>query len=268
MKMPHPAIKPLASGAKVRLALVTGSGFGKTVMCGTAPKALFLTTDPEGALSASRMGSTAKEWSITSWEDKHGLDDAFKYMRDYGCKEFDWLIHDNATEEQQLAMKKAMDVALSKPTGANRSPDVPDKREYQIAQNGFIRMTKQFIGLPIHQIWTVHRKWFDPENGDDGFWSANIQGQQGAIAEQFLGYMNIIGHGEVTKNKANETVRRLYFTHYQGYRGKDRYQALGKYQDNLDIPAMMKLIEGSTSRRVGTAKKTAVRRTPRRTGTA
>lgn len=271
--MPHPAIRPLASTARVRAAFVTGSGFGKTVLCGTAPNALFLTTDPEGTVSAKRMGSTAVEWAIGSWEDKNGLADAFVYMRDYGCKEYKWLIHDNATEEQQLAMSEAMRVALSKPNGATRSPDVPDKREYQISQNGFIRMTKQFIGLPIHQIWTVHRKWMEPTGIDgesaEGFWSANIQGGQGAIAEQFLGYMNIIGHGEVTKNRDNKTVRRLYFTHYNQFRGKDRFQALGKYQDDFSIPKMMELIEASSSRKVatGTAKKT-VRRPIRRAATA
>jgi hypothetical protein len=255
------------------MALVTGSGFGKTVFCGTAPQALFLTTDMEGTISAKRMGSTAEEWKINSWEDKGGLEDAYAWMRQEGCKSYKWLIHDNATEEQNLGMERAMEVALAKPNGATRSPYVPDKREYQISQNGFIHMTKRFHALPINQIWTVHRKWFEPsgegtETTDEemqGFWSANIQGQQGAVAEQFLGYMNIIAHGEVTKNKAKETVRRFYFDHYKAYRGKDRFQALGRYQDNLTVPKMMSLIDGETS---PVARKTAVRRRTVRTTSA
>lgn len=243
-------ITPLSKTARVRLAVVTGSGFGKTVFCGTAPRALFLTTDMEGTVSAKKAGSTAEEWKINSWNEPGGLEEAYNWMRDEGCKQYDWLLHDNATEEQNLCMSEAMRQALAKPSGAARSPYVPDKREYQISQNGFIAVTKRFHALPIHQVWTVHRKWFEPSNDVEdpemqGFWSANIQGGQGAVAEQFLGYMNMIGHGEVVKNKRNETVRRLYFDHYKSYRGKDRFQALGRFQDNLTIPKMMELIAAS-----------------------
>jgi hypothetical protein len=240
-------IQPLGKAAKIRLAIVTGSGFGKTVFCGTAPKALFLTTDMEGTVSAKQWGSTAEEWKINSWEDPGGLEEAYQYMLHEGCANYDWLLHDNATEEQNLGMEKAMEVALVK--APSRSPYVPDKREYQISQNGFIAITKKFHALPIHQVWTVHRKWFDPDNGEDGFWSANIQGGQGAIAEQFLGYMNMIGMGEVKENKAKVTVRRLYFDHYKAYRGKDRFQKMGLFQDNLTIPKMMDLIQSAPARR-------------------
>jgi hypothetical protein len=243
------------------MALVAGSGFGKTVVSGTAPKALFLTTDPEGTISAAEFGSTADEWKIESWQDEGGLADAYNYMLREGCKEYQWLIHDNATEEQNLGMAMAMQEAIKKlPT---RSPFVPDKREYQISQNSFIQMQKQFISLPIHQIWTVQRKWFDPENGEDGFWSANIQGQGGAVAEQFLGYMNIIGHGEVVENKLKKTVRRLYFDHYKSYRGKDRFNALGRFKDDLNVPEMMRLIKAHQEG--APVRKTAVRRRVART---
>jgi AAA domain len=253
-------IQPLSSAARVRLALVTGSGFGKTVFCGTAPRALFLTTDPEGTVSAKRMGSTAEEWKITSWQDEGGLTEAYDYMLKEGCKEYDWLIHDNATEEQNYAMYHSIAGRLARrPTS---DPDVPEQSDYQKMQLGFINMQKRFISLPVHQIWTIHRKWFDPENGEEGFWSANIQGQQGAIAEQFLGYMNMRADGEVVTNKAGETVRRLFFSQYKQYRGKDRYQAMGRYQDDLDVPKMMSLIKAKspTTRRTAAKKTTATRR--------
>lgn len=248
------AIRPLSSRAKVRMALVTASGYGKTVFAGTAPRALFLTTDPEGTISARRMGSTAEEWAIESWEDKDGLEDAYNYMAKEGYREFDWLIHDNATEEQQLLM------GLSITNRMRRRPDgekyVPEQSDYQKSQNGFIDVTKRFLKIPVHQIWTVHRKQMETNDGVS-FWSANIQGQQGAIAEQFLGYMNVIGMGEVIKRE-EKLVRRLYFDHIREYRGKDRFQALGKFRDDLDIPAMMKIIEASGTKPA--AKKTVASR--------
>lgn len=261
-------ITPLSGTARIRMGLVTGSGFGKTVFCGTAPEALFLTTDMEGTVSAKAFGSTAEEWKISSWEDKGGLEDAYTWMLQEGCKSYKWLLHDNATEEQNLGMGLAMEQALAKPGGKIRSPYVPDKREYQISQNGFIHITKRFHALPIQQVWTVHRKWFEPSNDIEdpemqGFWSANIQGQQGAVAEQFLGYMNIIGHGEVVKNKAGTQVRRLYFDHYKAYRGKDRFDALGRFQDNLTIPKMMELIAAKQQGK--TVRPAARRRVTRKT---
>jgi len=269
--MPKPEwITPLADAEKVRMALVAGSGFGKTVLCGSAPKALFLLTDMEGAMSAKKFGSTADEWKITSWEDKGGLSDAYIWLRQEGAKHYDWLIHDNATEEQNLGMDRAMEIALASPKGAGRSPFVPDRREYLISQNGFIDLTKKFHSLPIHQIWTVHRKWFEPESPDGemsapGYWTANIQGQQGAVAEQFLGYMNIIGHGEVVTPKGKtEEVRRLYFTHYKTFRGKDRFNALGKFKDDLTVPEMMRLINASKDKTVTPRKTTARRRVVRK----
>lgn len=251
------AIRPLSETARIRMALVTASGYGKTVFAGTAPRALFLTTDPEGTVSAKKWGSTAEEWPIESWDDKDGLEDAYNYMQREGYKEFDWLIHDNATEEQQLCMGKSIANRMK------RRPDgekyVPEQADYQKSQNGFIDVTKRFLKIPVHQIWTVHRKAMETDDGVN-FWSANIQGQQGAIAEQFLGYMNVIGMGEVIEKDAKH-IRRLYFDHIREYRGKDRFQALGKFRDDLDIPSMMKIIEGGGKVSTGaTAKKTVASR--------
>ena len=72
---------------------------------GTAPKALFLTTDPEGTLSARKFGSKAEEWRISDWD---GVNKAYKWMRDEGCGEYEWLIVDNITEMQIFALEDAV----------------------------------------------------------------------------------------------------------------------------------------------------------------
>jgi hypothetical protein len=251
-------IRPLAESSYVRGAIVSASGFGKTVFCGTAPRALFLTTDPEGTISAKAFGSTAQEWQISSLEQ---LRDAYVYMAKEGCREFDWLIHDNASEEQALFMNASIAARVAR-KGAQTDPLVPEQADYQRQQNGIIQITKQFRDLPINQLWTVHRtvKTTEDEEGEDvEYYSCAIHGKEGAIAEQFLGMMNIIGYGEViTKN--NKEIRRIYFDHVRKYRGKDRYGKLGRYQDNLTVPRMMELLEGrSPARRP--ARKAAIRRT-------
>src|SRR5690606_13760839 len=110
------------------MALVASSGFGKTVFCGTAPKALILSTDPEGTLSAHKFGSNAEEWRIRSWEDKDGLTDAYRYMRDEGCEEYDWLCIDNATECLELARQRCME--LGRDRNAKLDEFIPTLADY------------------------------------------------------------------------------------------------------------------------------------------
>lgn len=278
------AIKPLGSTSKyVRMALVCPSGFGKTVFGATAPRALVLTTDPEGTLSAARMGigKGNDEWAVRYWEKQENepgeqlsMEDVYDYMLSEGCQEYDWLVHDNATEEQNFAMARAMKIALARP-GNKQDKYIPDKMQYQRSQNSFVQMTKMFIDLPINQIWTVHRTMMTTTQADGDeieFYSANIQGKNGAIAEQFLGYMNIIAHGEVKEQRVSagdkvaiKRVRRYYFTHTGPYRGKDRFHALGNYKDDLTVPQMMEIIEAGGARGRSPVRKTATRKRVART---
>lgn len=266
--MAKPAqIQPLGEMKYVRMALVAKSGFGKTVFCGTAPNALFLTTDPEGTISATGFGSTAEEWKVQSWQE---IEEAFIWLRDEGIvsEGYEWIIIDDATNTQAFAMKEALEIAVRK--NANRDPFVPDKYEYQRSQNAFIAMVKKFNDLPVNIIYTTLRKGMEDGDGQE-YYSAALQGQQGALAEQFLGYMNITGFGEVVEEKGREAVRRYYFIHHKAYRGKCRIvkngkSVLGNYKDDLTVPEMMRLINAPVrNSRIPAKKAAAVRTTTRRT---
>jgi hypothetical protein len=246
--MSNPNIKPLGEAQWVRMALVAASGYGKTVFAGTAPNALFLTTDPEGTASAKELGSTAKEWRVNNTDD---MQDAFVYLEQGGVKAegLEWLIIDNVSEAQRhlmdWAMMTAVDLAVKKKEF--RNPYVPDQREYLIEQNGLLSLVRKMNSLPVNIIYTAHR--VGREDGDaNDYYSVDIRGKKGEIAEAFLGYMNIIGMGEVLTIK-DEEVRRLYFSHRHAYRGKDRYNKLGPFRDNLTVPEMMRIIkEGKVTR--------------------
>lgn len=235
----------------VRAMIAAASGFGKTVFCGTAPKALFLTTDPEGTVSAKAFGSTAEEWIIHSWKE---LEAAFIWLRDEGCALYEWLIIDNLTEAQALAMREAMEKAVA--AKATRDPYVPDKYEYQRSQNATLQMIKKFNDLPINIIYTSHIAHREDSDGEP-YSSIILQGKQGELAETALGHMNIIGMGEVVEIGGQE-VRRLWFTHHKEWRGKDRYVKLGAKQDNLTVPKMMEII--NAKKPAATKARTPVRR--------
>lgn len=263
------AITPLGQGSEfIHMAIVAASGFGKTVFCGTAPKALILSTDPEGTLSAKKLGSTADEWRIRDWEDSDdSLTEAYRYMRDEGCDEYEWLIVDNATECLELARGRCMDLARAR----NNKLDafVPTQQDYQRSQNMLVQFVKKIHDLPINVIWTVHRT--ENEDGEgEPYYGAAIHGQKGQLAQQILGYMNIVAMGEVVEKDEKE-VRRYYFTHRGPYRGKDRFIALVPYKDNLTVPKMMKIIDDAEDTplkrkpaRRTPARKTAARRPTRR----
>lgn len=260
------AITSLGAGAEfIHMAVVAPSGFGKTVFCGTAPRCLILSTDPEGTLSAKRMGSKAEEWRIRSWEDDDGLTAAYRYMRDEGCEEFDWLCIDNITEAQELAKFRCMELARAH--NKKLDPFIPSQQDYQRSQNMLVQMVKQFHDLPINIIWTAHRTEMEDGEGEP-YYGAAIHGQKGSLAQQILGYMNIVAMGEVTE-KEDKEVRRFYFTHHGPYRGKDRFIALTPYKDGLDVPTMTGLIDEATAspvqrKRPAKKKTTAARRTPTR----
>lgn len=242
-------IRPLGAGKHVRMALIAKSGFGKTVFCGTAPKALFLTTDPEGTVSAYNMGSDAEEWQIGTWAE---LNEAYIWLRDEGIAEegYEWIIVDNITEAQELAMRESILAGVAK--RPDRDEYVPEMKDYQRSQNATIQMVKKFNDLPVNIIYTSHRKGMEDGDGQD-YYSAAIQGGQGQVAEQILGYMNIIAMGEVRPNKDGVEVRRYYFCHHGPYRGKDRFQVLGNYKDDLTVPQMMELIKNGKPKTSGAA---------------
>ena len=247
------------TGKWIHLMLVGGPGSGKTVMCGTADNGLFITTDPEGTISALAMGSKAKELEALSWKD---LSDVYIYLRDGGIKELGlkWVMIDNTSEAQQLGMETTMANARKAKPGLDEF--VPTQQDYQRSQNMIIKLVKQFNDLPVNTIWTAWQTVWEDDEGEDYFAPA-IHGQRGAIAQMIAGYQNIVGYVQVIE-KAGKEVRRVHFRQTGPYRGKDRYMALGQYQDDLTIPKLEAVIKKAVDERLA-AKAAGKGAAPRRT---
>src|SRR5688500_5567257 len=80
-------------------AIVGETGVGKTVLAGTAPRALFLTFEVEGTESAKAHGSDADEITINNREDYLGVYDYLDVGT--GCDDFDWVIVDSGSEMEE-----------------------------------------------------------------------------------------------------------------------------------------------------------------------
>src|SRR5690242_5992940 len=106
------------------------SGKGKTVLAGTAPKGLFLTTEAAGTESAKAFGSEADEWVCDDWAT---LQEAFRYLKDGGATEYDWVIMDSLTEMQELCWRDQLEEA--KKQNSNRSIFQAAIQDYAIVDN-------------------------------------------------------------------------------------------------------------------------------------
>lgn len=249
MPLPSSIVSLEAFDESINMLVVAESGWGKTVLAGTAdqrgsnggPKALFLATE-SGTISASRKGSTADVWPITKWAD---LVEAFSYFaQGTGCQDYQWILLDSITEMQKLSMDNALRMAVSTSKGT-RDPDVPAIQDYMKVQQQTLNFIRRFNELPVNCLYTALPLRLEDENGDPYFLPA-LDGKQGGIAQQTMGYMHVVGHGVKRQikdeNDKPRIVRRVFFQSTGPYRAKDRYAVLGRYMDNPTIPQIEELI--------------------------
>jgi hypothetical protein len=231
----------------INMLIVAESGWGKTVLAGTADqrntdggKALFLATET-GTISAARQGSTADLWPIRHWG---ALAEAYRYFRyGGGCDVYDWVLLDSITEMQKLSMDAALRKAVNE--NAGRDPDVPAIQDYMKVQQQTLNFLRRFNELPINCLYTALPLRLDDEEGHPYFLPA-LDGKQGGIAQQAMGYMHVVGHGVKRMIKLEDgkqaPVRRVFFQSVGPYKAKDRYGALGRWLDNPTMPQVEELL--------------------------
>jgi hypothetical protein len=251
-------VRPLGyTGKWIHFLLCAGPGFGKTVMFGSETKLLFLTTDPEGTVSAWMLGSEAREWEIKEWAD---LTKAYVYLRDGGIEELgiDWVVIDNISEAEEMG--KQANIDLERKGKPHIDEFVPTQANYQRTQNMLVQMVKKFNDLPINVGYTA---WIETREDSEGmeYFAPAIHGQKGTIAQMIAGYMNVVGYGQVVEEEDGEH-RILHFAQTGPYRGKDRYNALGKARKDLTLPRMKQIIDKKVAERKA---QTGQSKTPART---
>ena len=233
------AIRDLeAFNESINLLIYGDSGVGKTVLGGTAPKALFLSTET-GTISAKRQNSKAKVWRIKTWED---LEAAYKYLAE-DDHDFEWIVLDSVTKMQQQLIRDTLDKRVEK--RGDSDPDIPEIADHQKFQNKFKRFMTAFIELPVNTLFTATAMRKEDEEGDD-IVLPSIEGKGYAIANYACAEMDVVAYYGIAKDKATkQTVRRLLCQPTPPYFAKDRYDCLGKFIDNPTMPMIIEMIDGS-----------------------
>lgn len=264
--MPHAKIHPVGVSQRfAKFMIVAESGFGKSVLLGTAGnRMLILSVDPEGADSAFYQGSDADEWIVRTMDD---LTESYNYLRSRGHTEYDWVAVDSLPEAQKIMQADWLD--KNRGNAGKRHPDVLGIDGYQITQNQLVKYVKQMNDLPMHVAYTAKPiEMYDPEGNP--YYLPNLHGQKGDIARDIMGYMKVQGFGTFETKKVRKAdksveeriVRRYYFQPYGPYKGKDRTDSLGPYLDDPTLPQIAKMIEEKAAQAKAAATPSATRRRP------
>lgn len=258
-------IKPISQGTLyISMLLSAEPGWGKTVFGGSSNRSLILSFDPEGVDSAWVQGSKADVWEIRTFAQ---LDKAYRYLRDEGHTEYDWVIIDSITEVQKMFQAEWLDANRDK--AGKRHPDVLGIDGYQVTQNQVYKFVKQFNDLPMHKLYTAGIQTLEDDDGEL-FYLPLIHGGRGDVARTVSGYMKVTGFGVWHGEDEDNLTRRIYFQNSGAYRGKDRFDALGRFQDEVTLPKLEELVrKRAEKRKASGAKKTSkvntTTKTPART---
>lgn len=240
-------------------------GVGKTVLCGTAPRSLFLTVEAEGTQSAATAGSDADQWIINSYKEFEEARDYF--VRGSGCRDFGWVHLDSASELDDKVCNFLTEQGSKR--NSRRSIHKMALEDYQIRDSMMLDIVDVFNRLPINTTYTAHVMRFGTENEDGEAATLLLplvgSTNTGKLATKVCGKVTLVGHLEVEATKTNtgktRTFRRLYTESTPGVFAKNRV-GLGPYVDHPTIPKLLDLVDearGTTRRSTGTARRTTRR---------
>jgi len=240
----------------INLMIYGPSGVGKTVFGGSADKVLFVAVE-KGTVSAKRQNSNAKVWPVHKWND---LEAAYNWLTE-NPDEFDWVVLDSITEMQQLAIRDILRKAHEE--NASRDLDIPAIQDHQKWQNIYKRFVASFIDLPVNVLFTALVRTATDEDKEE-FLTPDIQGKNYQLSQYTCGQMSAYGYmssikvalkdaeGKVVLDsrgkKIPHIVRRITWRDTGVIRGKDRYNVLEPYTEDLTLAEVHQLIDGEVTR--------------------
>lgn len=232
-------------------------GVGKTVFAGSHPGALVLAVD-KGTISAARQGSKAKMWVINDWSD---FEAAQKWIRAGGYKKFEWIVLDSFTMLREKLMKTVLEDEHAR--NSARDEYIPAQPDHQKVQNVMKRVAERFCDLPVHFLATGLPMVIESRDGEEKVYPM-IHGQKGETSIYIAGLFDSLGYMEMAETDEGKRVRRIHWEPYDEYTGKDRFDVLAPYTDNLSLAGLQKRIEAPVTPRRTAAPTRRRRATTRR----
>lgn len=219
------------------------SGIGKSVLAGTAPNSLLLTTEAEGAISAKARGSKAQELKVPSWEDWL---EYMRWLEHSGHKDYDWINLDSLDELEEHAWNAIMGHTNSRSVGG--SFRARSRNDYPLVWAAMAEQVDRLIRLPTNILITAKTMRVDVETdeGEDTTLALPLVGstKRGDLAMKICGKMTLVGYYRGIRNEeTGKKIRRLHTEDSERWIAKDRHDTFGRYISNPNIADMEKAVE-------------------------
>lgn len=222
------------------------SDTGKTVLAGTAPKALFLTTDIEGTESARAMGSQAQELKINSFAE---YCDAVDWLvRGNGCAEYEWINTDTITELEELAWQ----AQLVNDDVKRASKYQPNKADYPLVWAKVYEQLKLLARAPVNVLFVAHTMRIDRET-DDGEDTVTLampavgSRRRGDLSAQMCAQLGMVGYMRKSHDDDGKLVRQLLTESTNRWVARDRSTRLGSGMSSPTMPALLAKVNAAPS---------------------
>lgn len=232
------SLKETPNAGKRNWLIYAPSGVGKTVLAGTAPKALFLTVEAAGTESAKAMGSDADEWICDTWDE---FREAYDWVKNEGHKQYEWVIPDSLTELEELCWNDQLEKV-----GKEFEARIQD---YGIVDRKIKKMVDAFNRLPINVLYTAQQAAMEmeDEDGDDIFKVLPALGRAKGgwpLSHLVCGKVTLIGLLQVKRDKeTKEEFRRLFVHGGERFIAKDRHDTFGAWVDDPNVAEMAAAVD-------------------------
>jgi hypothetical protein len=217
-----------------------GTGVGKTVLAGTAPKNLFLTTDVEGTTSAKEMGSTADELPIRTWRE---FVEAVDWIVHSGHKEFEWITLDTVDELEEICWLAQLDDTEIK----RASKYQPSKGDYPVVWRKVKAEIMRLNRCGVNVMYLSHDMRVDreSEDGEDTITLAMPMvgsTKRGDLSTYLCAQMTLVGYYRAAHSEDGTEVRQLLTKTTNRFVAKDRHNTFGAGINNPTVPKMLERI--------------------------
>lgn len=214
------------------------SGFGKTVLAGTAPKALILAAEHGGTESAKMMGSTADELVV----DTIGkLEAAYDYFKEgSGCEDYEWVVLDSLSEIEDLYWQDLQGDSVMKKL-----------QDYGAVDTRMKRLVDKWNRLPINVLYTAGAMRLDTEDVETDEerimlipamgTAKGVLSQRVAAKVTLVGYLSVLEYTDEDSGEVRE-MRRLQLRGSERVTAKDRH-GIAPNTGFLRNPAIPRMIE-------------------------
>ena len=222
------------------------SDAGKTVLAGTAPRGLFLTTDIEGTESARALGSASDELRINTFTEFCEAVDWLVYGG--GVKEYDWVIPDTITELEELCWQEQ----LVSSDVRRASKYQPNKADYPLVWAKVKEQLSLLGRAPVNTLFIAHTMRIDreTEDGEDTVtlaMPAMGSRKRGDLSASICAQHSVVGYMRVATEEGGKMQRQLLTHSGPRWIARDRTTKLGAGMVDPSIPKMLARINGETA---------------------